>query len=543
MKKSIILASIALGAFSAFATAPAPADFGNKASLTPVGNFRPVIKKAMTPVSTQIITTVANGTVMKEVIWSSKAGFPENGKLTWADVSGFVPTIVTNGVDMYIFSPLTTLSELATAWIKGEISLDESKVTFPTPQAYMINEAIPGVQTMLYATRVDKQTGKPVEGNMNLEFSYVDGELTQTDGGILMLTDLDGNFYGYAEMDIAVKKIKDTPTMLPENAEVWSYMMEYKKSGEKMHQATSIAYDGGDVYLADPVLKSDCWIKGRMKDGKLVIPTPQYMGSSSGYPLYLVTGSEFTYWENDPLTGQQYEVVDYNVKPNAEIVFDYDPATLVYSTSQLILLNSEKDKKGAAISAFTAPVYTPWTPAPVAPAAPEITYYFDLKEYESYGLRGCMLSFNIPDKSAEGGLLPQENIYYQICFDEMPLEFYGTSMLPFFGQFQDAAIETSLTFTGTAHSLQTPLKPTESLSIQSFYEFEGQYIASEKVSARIVNGELEDSAVEEAAVEVVKTSEFFDLSGRKVSGDTKGIVIRRDVMADGSVRNIKVINK
>jgi len=37
--------------------------------------------------------------------------------------------------------------------------------------------------------------------------------------------------------------------------------------------------------------------------------------------------------------------------------------------------------------------------------------------------------------------------------------------------------------------------------------------------------------------------EYFDLQGRKVNADRKGMLIKKSTMADGSVKSVKVLNK
>lgn len=131
--------------------------------------------KKILPATTQIIKDTPSGEFLTEVLWSSVGCAPVNGSAKWIEVSGFVPKIVISGSKMYMYCPITQLSDIAQAWIEGEISADGKEVVFPTPQAYMINEATPGQIDMLYAGRLNAATGKYEEGNKNLVFSYEDG--------------------------------------------------------------------------------------------------------------------------------------------------------------------------------------------------------------------------------------------------------------------------------------------------------------------------------------------------------------------------------
>lgn len=507
--------------------------------------LRPLATKTavnrITPATTDIITSVPTGTQMKEVLWASRACAPVNGKAEWIEVSGFVPTIVTDDDAMYIYCPITQLSEIAKAWIKGTISTDGKTVTFKTPQAYMLNEATPGIVTMLYATRVSDTTGKP-EASTDLVFAIEeDGGLTQTDGGLLALTDEQGNFYGYGDMNIAVTKINEAVNVLPADAVCQTFIMDYMVANDKTRQSAVIGTAGDEVYFSDPLGFEDSWFKGTLNGNKVTVSTPQYMGAESGYPLYLVTATEFTRTETDML-GQVHEVLDYNVIANADIVFEYDAATGSYTTDQIMLLSSDKDKRGIASAAFKKAAYTSWTPVAVTPANPSVSNYIDLTEYAAYGLRGCMMTVETPNEGNDGEFIPQEHMYYTVFVDDEPLEIYGFTTLPFYAQVSDATIETYISVSGVTHQIQIPVTPKNKLGVQSFYEFEDELLASELIEYRIINGQLEGSVDQIMADDEAVMSEYFDIYGRRVAADAAGFVIRRDTMSDGSQRSVKLFN-
>lgn len=537
MKRILLFSSLFFAVASAVAAVPV--EFTAK---TPLRIVKAGVSMKLAPATTQIITAMPEGERMAEVTWSSRACHPENNKVVWSEVSGFVPTIITAGADMYIYSPLTGLSELAQAWIKGEIAADGKSVTFPTPQAYMINEATPGMPVTLYATRVSSTTGRPEEGNTNLIFTYDDeGNLVQTDGGLLALTDLDGNFYGYGDMDIAINKIKDKPVVLPAAAEAQTFVMSYKSGQTEARISARIAVYGDDIYFSDPLGIVNSWFKGVQEGDKVTVSTPQYMGAGSGYPLYLVTGKAYTRTETDPIMGS-YEVTDYTVNAGEDIVFTFDEETGVYSSAQLLLLSSSPDKKGDATAPFMSPLYTPWQAIPVTPATPSVTFYLDLKDYEAYGVQGVMLTCEIPSAGVDGEFIPQENVFYQLSFDGTPLQFYGASIIPYYAQFQETATLTAVTVSGDTHQIQTMYKPTKSVELQSFYEYEGQMIPSEKAIYRIVDGQLEGASVDTVESEIISSESYYDVTGRRVSPATEGIVIRRCVTADGKIRSEKILN-
>lgn len=495
----------------------------------------------LTPATYTIITNTPDGESLKDLSWESDACAPSGtGTVTWVHVAGYAPQVVVNGNKMYLYAPLTQLSEIGAAWIEGNISADGKKVTFPTPQPYLLNGF-----DVLYATRCNPD-GSPDPNNLDLVFSYEDGNLVQEDGGVLLLTNLEGGFYGYGEKDIVITKINDPLVILPDGLTPQSYILKYTKAGNENRQTALIAFDGDDVYFSDPLGIENTWFKGVRNGNTITVSTPQYMGSEVGFPMYVTTGTEFHSTQMDPVTGQPYDVTDYKVNPGADITFTIDDASGVISSNQLLLMNSGKNERGNAYSAVMKPVYTPWEPVSAVPADPSVSYYVDLNDYAEYGLKGCMLSFDVPSTGTNGEFIPQENLYYQICFDGEPLEFYGTTYIPYYGQFVNSETMESIQLSSEnydTHSLQVPYNPKESVSIQSFYDFAGDLIPSKTVEYGISGGELVDAGVGSAVADKETVAvKYFDLNGVAIEpAAASGIVVRQKVYSDGTTKTEKVI--
>lgn len=540
MKKIIIASALLLSSTAAFALEiqQTPRPVSHDGILKVQQKKRAV---TLNPATYVIINSTPEGELLKDLSWNSDGCAPDGmGGIAWVQVSGFAPQIVVNGNKMYIHAPITQLSDIAMAWIEGTISADGKKVTFPTPQAYMLNGF-----DILYATRC-RPDGTPDPDNLNLVFDYVDGTLIQSDGGVLLLTNLEGGFYGYGEKSIVVEKIQDSVVEKPADVIPSTYLLSYTKAGNANRQTALVGFDGDDVYFSDPLGIENSWFKGVREGNRIVVSTPQYMGSESGFPMYVTTGSEFTTTQVDQFTGQPYEVTDYKVTPNADIIFTVDEATGTISSDQLLLMNSAKDKRGNAFAAANRPSYSPWEATYVVPADPVVTMYFDLNDYAEYGLSGCMVSFTIPSVGVDGDFIPQENLYYQISFDGKPLEFYDTTMIPYYGQFTDNATMQSITLSADNyddHNMQVPVNPKKTISLQSFYDFYGEVIPSRKMDFEIVNGQLVDSGVDGVNAESEAVSvRYFNINGIEIEpAEGCGIVIRRTVNADGSQKCEKII--
>lgn len=550
MKTSIVIASLLFSANVMWASLPLMPGTPALQPVNAVGAAPTVsggVIKKITPATTVIITDTPQGERMSDVVWASRACAPVDGKPQWAEVEGFVPEIVTDGTGMYIHNPITQLSEIAQAWIEGTINADGGTVTFPTPQAYMLNEATPGVVTMLYATRVSSTTGKPEAGNTDLVFEITEDGMNQTDGGLLALTDEAGNFYGYGDMNIIVSRITDSRVTLPEGAEISTYTVEYNRNGNQQIQSARVALSGSEVYFSDPLGMEGVWFKGALSGNTVTVPGGQYLGSESGFPMYIMAAEAFKRTEVDPM-GQPYEVIDYNVFPERDITFVYDAATGEYKCDGIMLLNAGKTTLGMAYLAMHNPVYKPWEAVKATPQKPSIDEYVDLKEYESIGLYGCFLIFRVPYYSTEGGFLPQEKIFYEITIDGKTLEFFGETQLPYYGQFQDASTMTALTVGDNMHQLQLPYSVKKGASIRSYYYYKGELIPSEEARYKLENDVLvpEESSVEltEADTALPLGVNYYDMTGRRLVSPAAGtIVIKECVMSDGTSRREKIIVK
>lgn len=419
----------------------------------------------------QPITQTPDGSPLAEMLWHSKACRPKDGRAEWVTVDGLVPTIVTQGRRMYIYCPITQLAEIAKAWSEGEVT-DSSRVTFHTPQPYLINND----GTMLYATRINSATGRIEEGKTDLVFDYTDGNLTQTDGGMLAITDLAGNFYGYGDMDIAITRIEQQRVVLPADAQVLSYRLTYSRNDATgLQQTARVAFVGKEVYISNPVGGDDSWMCGTLADGVITVPAGQYLGADSGYLLY-VSGHDAT--------------------------FSYEAATGKFTSLQPLLI---KSADGAASANYDYMHYEPWQMTPATPATPAISSYVDLTGYESFGLYGCLFGFTIPSVDVDGQFIAPEALTYQLAFDGKPIELYGTTDIPYYGAFEDNALKTYLQCNGDEHQLQTPQRPVQTISVQSTYTVGNDVRRSAKMIYYIADGstviEDDDSPEPELAVE------------------------------------------
>lgn len=519
-----------------------------KVAKAPLALFSKSPKKALNPVTTQPITTAPEGTKWTDVEWSSRASYVNNQQATWTNVSGFVPNVIETDDAVYIQSMITQFADYAQPWLKGEKSADGKTVTFHTPQAYY-NYVTSAGASMTYATRLSATTGQVEEGNTDIVFSLENGTLTQTDGGFLALTNANGQFYGYGDMNITITKINDQVNTLPEGVEAQSYKLSYSNTdGSIAQQTAKVGFNGNEVYISNPLETDDSWIKGSLDGSTITVPTKQYLGSSSGYLLYFNAAKDSVYYVSNPLTGQREAQKTYAIVNKPSVTFTYDAETGKISTDDQVVVGAGKDKLGSAYVGMKQPSYEPWTMVPAKPATPSIDTYFDLSAYAAYGLSGVMIAFTIPAVDVDSNFIAPENIYYQISYDGKLKRFFNTDYLPYYGTGQDAASGVSLQGQGSLRQLQANEAPKDSVSIQSFYYVDGQLYPSDIVTyvikdsaSHVVNGIAEINSDEMGAPVRVT---YYDLEGRRVNLPQSGnIYIRETIDAKGNRKTSKFIKR
>lgn len=499
-------------------------------------------KKVLTPVTNEPLTTAPEGNQWKDVVWSSEACYASNQKVAWTQAGGYVPNVIETKDAIYIQSMISQFSDYAQPWLKGEKSADGKTVTFHTPQAYYNYVSSSGA-TMTYATRISSTTGKVEDGNTDLVFSLENGTLTQTDGGLLALTNASGAFYGYGDMDITITKISDKMNSLPFNIDAESYKLSYKNiDGSTTQQTAEVGFDGNDVYISNPVGgEDDAWIKGTIDGNKIIVPTKQYLGSSSGYLLYFNAAADSSYYVTDPVTAQRTEQKTYKYVDKANVTFNYDAATGKISTDEKVIINAGKNQLGGAYMGLASPSYEPWTQVPATPATPTIDSYIDLSPYAAYGLSGVMIAFTIPAVDVDSNFIAPEDIYYQISFDGEVKKFFNADYLPYYASGQDSQNGVALQGSGSMRQLQTNEAPKETVSVQSFYYVDGKLYPSAVATYNI----KEAAGINEVNSNSSSVSTtYYDLSGRKVESLQSGnIYIRKTIDANGNHKTTKFIKK
>ena len=445
--------------------------------------------------------------------------------------------VVVDGNDMYVQG--LGFEILPDAWVKGTIA--NGKVTFAKGQ-YMGEASDYYGDYDLYLTGYDYKAGSMCD----LVFDYDQANGLLTTSLLLVLNaspdELDYMEY-YSDLQIS-KTAPELPTAIeaPAGLVTEEYLVtttaieEDDETGEEVKKATSfnvmVGFDGNDVYVNGLLNGFDGWAKGTLSaDGKTItFPVNQYLGSEeylySTYDYFFTAANE-----KDEMVG---------------VVLNYDATNKIMTTNQTIYINGSRHDlyyyyiyEGMTMTKMTEKAATPATPA-----ITKFTYLSTLQ----YGY----ITLNIPLADVESNPLLSSKLYYQIMVEDKegkvaPLTFSkdlyedleeDMTTIPY----NHYDYDISNTFIYLCSTLDE-VSNWKQIGIKSIYTGNGETHESEIGWCTVViSDDMVYDGIAATKAQPVSVS-YVDMAGRRVCGTQKGLLIRQERMADGSVKNVKVVRK
>lgn len=349
----------------------------------------------------------------------------------------------------------------------------------------------------------------------------------------------------FGDCGISMNKVTEEPLKAPEGlvAEKWA-LIDDSNSG----YFVSVGFDNNDVWVKG--LSSDnpdAWVKGTMDEtgGKVVFEAGQFLGlSNSNIWTYLYGGTIETVWDEE----LEEDVLVANIE--GAFVMNYDSRgqrlvsenTAFYATSRAASAE-EHTKIGISEYKEDFVICLQHRDPTALPSAP-YDLNFDDSYFEEYG--DSDFYFTISPLDVNGDLLDTANLYYRFYVDGEVFTFYGDE---YEGMDEDGQELVNVNFnswdlytSGNSHCIYVYATGFESAGIQSVY-FQPSEDGGEPIElcSEIVEFEFDDPNAVKTLGGKATSSTYFDLQGRKVSGNSdKGIYIRVDKMADGSEKAVKV---
>ncbi len=468
---------------------------------------------------------------------------------------------VVEGTDgnLYILNLAPVLSMTEEYWVKAEKQADGTYLIQKQPIGAKENNFTK--ETTEYYVTAMKKDGDTMVESETTSFSVIwnNGTLRLADGmdadhpfGIVWLwkdAESEWKWAGNTYWDYVATMQTDVCVAPPADAEKSLYILTTKKDGEEEQKMVNVAFAGQDVYLR---LREEVpgWVKGTLQGNKLNIKGGQYMGVDEYYGMHVYQHVCETWLEQIDMGFDTAEMSVYG-DALAEINMDYDAATRSMSTSYAITYDGARDSVLEA-EAFVAPQLVAFKEVPACPADPSITMFYNYDDEEGYAAVG----FKIPTKDIAGKFMLPEKLSYVVFLDSETEPYVFTpgtyakldapmTEIPY--KFDD---DYDFTVYEGEKEVYFYFPLSKCAGIQTIYRGGGEEHRSNIIMYDVVEKEMRTIPVDDpirtrvslpkSEADVVGT-EYRDLSGRRVSGDARGLLIRVQRLADGSLRTSKVL--
>lgn len=370
-----------------------------------------------------------------------------------------------------------------------------------------------------------------------------DGSLTSADPKMLLGVcvhtlneELEGNdvwiWKGFGDMDIKMVPATGIPVSIPEGIEVANWVMfdGYRNN------FVQVAIDGEDFYVngVDRSLP-DAWVKGKIADGKVTFPSGQYLGADMEIFYYsYFCGADFSIEEDED--GELMQVASYA----DSAIFDYDAEEGKLTMERGYIINSTPRELFALYFYDDVSIGIQHRNPETVPEAPYGVEFFTSDWGDS-------VWFMLPNVDEEGNILYDNKLFYEIyvngelqyfdIFDE-DWNVENTSRIPYlYDDWEDFWVDSANKEDHTVYLYYDG--DVTSVGIRSIYVNEN----GEDVYSKMAYWGEDSGADEIAGEELPISVRWYDLQGRRISGNEAGIAVKVTTFGNGSIERSKVINR
>lgn len=378
-----------------------------------------------------------------------------------------------------------------------------------------------------------------------LNFVYRNDSLIMTDDDFVGLMTNRLRWTGYADTDIKVGPVlyKKSAT-LPDGIAMQDYRMTYyDKSNIEQDIIVKLGFVGNDAYLLNPYNNStDEVIKGTVNGTRLSFPTKQYLGANWKVTHHLFFMAN-TYERSGSQTnyGKWLSALDFTI--------DTDRKTLTTDKNNVIIINAGDSLK-YALSYYFEPTLNQFVDAARVPQAPTIDAEQSLPITDTGdGIYGGV-TFLLEKYDAEGNFLDPTKCYYRLYTDNSDKPYVFTPQLYTSLKENTTDIPFSLIdnrdfynygLPGNNKQIERSVNiydaSVKRWGVQTVYKGGGE----ERVSA-IAWWNTDPTGVSKVVApgKRIANTEYFDLTGRRLSTPDADVVLKVTTFADGSKHTEKI---
>lgn len=421
-------------------------------------------------------------------------------------------------------------------WVKGTISGDS--IIVPLGQmVYWFEDGDYGMQ--LARVKVNGSINNPTtttkgefvfiikDNDLYLQNTSGDAETTTYDGLGLVYTEYRddngkmqpaGEWAYYIDYE-SIFHFKDvTPVTPPAALTTRPYSMEYQStSGFQTGNLVDVGFYDQDVYVYGVSHDNlpDAWMKGSVSADKIVFPM-QYAGHMESFMLFFCGGE--AYYDSEAYAWKY-------VLGDGSATFAFDQRTMSFRTEGMLATNSADDHVDR-IEAYLAPLFRPFTEKPATPATPGIRFYQNMGAF-------TIVMLDLPLKDTEGNFIDPAKVSYQLYIDDdepfilYPDEYKGLteplSEVPYFfpaDKLEDYSRSYIYERGYAIYIFQTGF---DRIGVQTIYRG-----GEEEHRSEIGYYDIVPVGVSGISSDAGASVQHFDLTGRPVSSNHKGLTISRD---------------
>lgn len=434
-------------------------------------------------------------------------------------------------------------------WMKIEKDGDDYVARFP--QVLYTEGGENYYMFPLFAQDDDEGTYAPKELDDNnyvseVRFTYKNGVLRQEGDAFISLVMGDYTWMDSGDGNIVIEPMEDEPNTVSNalKAKAAKYILGYNKAGANVTDIVNVITDGNKVYLNDPQIMNDnMWIEGTINGDKAEFTSGQYLGVDSAeishYSYF--KGQSYTATTEEDEDGDTITRYNYVDLPSITLAFNAADSSFTATNGQGFTIT-----KGSSGSHLNDVKFYLYKEVAAKPKTPYFTYVTPYDDEYGYGI----FEFVLPTEDVNGKFIDPNKLYY--CFylddDPNPVTFQTDednnqytnlpqgdtiTYIPFYFNNQwDLGLYGSNT-----HQMYYYFADYDRVGVQSIYTGGNAWTPSE--IAWYVNPSSGIDGITDGSKP--KSTKFFDLSGRIVPANTKGLIIKRETFDDGTVKVKKVI--
>lgn len=545
MKTLSLTVAAAFAATAAFAQSPAkPMPWQKKAQFTtaPAKAAPKAYAKAASKAG-EMITEQPEGTLYKNM-YAYAEGFESMwGEIYESKKDGAAKDFVV-GADgsYYLKNPISFMP--TDSWIKGDKAQGDT-IVFKLPQhIYNLYDEYDDSNVKYYASRlvyqqIDGQNQYVIdEKSQDIKFVWRNDSLIKVnDGALLGMTSESGSWNGLGDLTQESTICPFTNEAPADPSKAVKYVFTFHPSERTTTQRISnVVIEGNDFY-ADNIDTNipGAWIHGKIKDGKVTFSGTQFLGLDESAAQFRFNFPASVYYDEDT-----YETI---YKTLGEVTLDYDEASKTFSlddSRQGFMTNYGYRVIALQMEVLMKPSFEEWSGVVDRPQNPTILNFQPATSGSGW------IIFDLPRNNAQDSFMDQNNVYFNVYFDDELVTFYPDQYLGLKEEMTDVPIDFNDTerydfqYFGSQHRVVVYDSGFERAGIQAFYLDGDRRLYSDIAWS---DGTYTGINAASATGAQPKSTTYTDLSGRAVQHPQNGIFIKTTVMSDGSVKTSKVVVK